>query len=113
MRSLSGANRRFTLLLSLLSVRVPLGSRSVRAQAETNEKPTLKDFGSSLKRLKWDRKKQAAVETEEPRKNRTSSGDEDVIRVTTDLVLSDVLVTDKQGRVIRDLTKDDFVILED
>ena len=93
---------------SLIAPTIP----SLQAQSQTPEKPTLKDFGSSLKRLKWDRKKQAAVEPEQPRKQR-ASGDEDVVRVTTDLVLADVLVTDKQGRVIRDLTKDDFVISED
>ncbi|HKF57478.1 MAG TPA: hypothetical protein VKJ45_18615, partial [Blastocatellia bacterium] len=34
------------------------------------------------------------------------------IRITTQLVQLDVVVTDKNGRVVRGLTKDDFELLE-
>lgn len=75
------------------------------------EKPTLKDFGSSLKKLKWDPEKNRAVNTVQPGVNESSDGD--VIRIETSLVVSDVLVTDKQGRPQRNLTASDFVITED
>jgi VWFA-related protein len=81
------------------------------AQSEIQEKPKLKHFGSSLDRLRWDKEKQAAVETTKLAK--TIEDVEDVVRVETRLISSDVLVADKQGRAITGLTKDDFVITED
>jgi VWFA-related protein len=39
--------------------------------------------------------------------------DEDIIRVETNLVVNDVYVTDRQGRVITGLKKEDFVVRED
>lgn len=78
------------------------------AQSPPTEKPKLKDFGSSLKKLKWDPEKNEAVS-----RDQASSDDEDVIRIETSLVTSDVLVTDRQGRPIRNLTASDFVVSED
>ncbi len=72
------------------------------------EKPKLKDFGSSLKKLKWDPQKNETVSS-----HQASSNDEDVIRIETSLVTSDVLVTDKQGRPVRDLKATDFAVSED
>src|SRR6185436_5634495 len=54
-----------------------------------------------------------------PEKNQTiisqqgSRDDEDVITIETSLVTSDVLVTDKQGRPVRDLKATDFTVSED
>ena len=79
--------------------------------SQPREKPKLKDFGSSLRRLKWDPVRKEARETYSP-SNRTNS-DGDVITFETTLVASDLLVTDKQGRAIRGLTANDFVITED
>lgn len=79
--------------------------------AQPREKPKLKDFGSSLKRLKWDPIKKEARETY-PQPKRTES-DGDVITFETTLVAQDVLVTDKQGRPVRGLTANDFVVTED
>lgn len=79
------------------------------AQTPPREKPKLKDFGSSLKKLKWDeQKKQASVQA-----TAEGSSDEDVIRIETSLVVADVLVTDKNGRPLRNLQATDFVISED
>jgi VWFA-related protein len=39
-------------------------------------------------------------------------GDDQVIRISTELVQLDVVVTDKNGRVVKNLTKDDFTINE-
>jgi VWFA-related protein len=83
---------------------------SAFAQAP-REKPNLKDFGSSLKKLKWDAQKNQAVNSGQPDSNGTS--DDDVVRIETSLVVSDVLVTDRQGRPQRDLKPTDFVITED
>ena len=81
------------------------------AQSPAREKPKLDDFGSSLKKLKWDPKKNEAVVTEQG--NRNGSDDADVVLIETTLVTSDVLVTDKQGRPIRNLKATDFAISED
>lgn len=89
----------FFLLLLLLSPGLAL--------AQSGEKPRLKDFGSSLKKLKWDPQSNSATET------RTSSNDEDVIKIETSLVVSEILVLDKQGRPVQGLKESDFVITED
>ena len=81
------------------------------SQTSPREKPTLKDFGSSLKKLKWDPEKNQTVNSEQPSRN-GSSGD-DVVTIETNLVVSDVLVTDKQGRPVKNLKQTDFVISED
>lgn len=81
---------------------------SAFAQSPPREKPKLKDFGASLRKLKWDAQKNETVATQQP-----TSNDDDVIRIETSLVTSDVLVTDKQGRPIRDLKATDFVVTED
>ena len=83
------------------------------AQSPAREKPTLKNFGSSLKRLKWDPAKNAAVETKSNRDKANDSNEEDVVRVETSLVVSDVLVLDEHGRSVPGLTRDDFVVTED
>lgn len=79
--------------------------------AQSREKPKLKDFGSSLRKLKWDPVKKEARETG-PIDPRTNS-DVDVITIDTSLVACDVLVTDRQGRPIRNLKASDFSIGED
>jgi len=80
-------------------------------QAPVREKPKLKDFGSSLKKLKWDPQKNQVVTSAAPSRN--GSNDDDVVRIETSLVVSDVLVTDKQGRPQRNLKPTDFAISED
>lgn len=90
-------------------------SASLKAQTQTSEtdKPTLKDFGSSLKRLRWDPEKQAAVEIKSDNQKRANATDEDVIRVETRLVTCEVLVTDQKGRPVAGLTDKDFLVTED
>lgn len=78
------------------------------AQSQQREKPRLKDFGSSLKKLKWDPQKNETVISQQGTRD-----DEDVITIETSLVTSDVLVTDRQGRPVRDLKATDFAISED
>jgi VWFA-related protein len=109
-----------SLIFLYLFVLAPLGAEAQtlapsleRSQAQTREKPKLRDFGSSLRRLKWDERKKAAVETKQKREKVKGSSDEDVIRVETTLVVSDVLVMDERGRPVLGLTRDDFVVAED
>ena len=85
--------------------------RSSYPQAPVREKPKLKDFGSSLKKLKWDPQRNQAVNSHQTSRN--GSYDDDIVRIETSLVVCDVLVTDKQGRPQRNLKPIDFAISED
>ena len=76
--------------------------------AQSREKPKLKDFGSSLKKLKWDPEKNATAEV-----NYGSKADDDVITIETSLVVSELLVLDKQGRPVEGLKQSDFLITEE
>lgn len=95
--------------LALLIVALLCGS--LCAQTPPREKPKLKDFGSSLKKLKWDPERKQAVSTAPPSSH--NSTDDEVVRIETSLVVCDVLVTDKQGHSQRDLKATDFAISED
>lgn len=90
------------VLLSVLLVFLP-----GLALAQSREKPKLKDFGSSLKKLKWDSQKNATTDTG------TSAEDEDVIKIETSLVVSELLVLDKQGQPVEGLKQSDFLITEE
>jgi VWFA-related protein len=79
--------------------------------AQTQNKRRLKDFGSSLEKLKWDPIKKETVL--EPSRSKTGDEDIDVVRVETSLVAWDVLVIDNHGNNIRGLTADDFQVSED
>jgi VWFA-related protein len=82
------------------------------AQSPDREKPKLKDFGSSLKKLKWDPQKNAAAESSSSNQNSNAAG-EDVVRIDTSLVVSDLSVVDKQGHIVQGLKASDFAIKED
>ncbi len=82
------------------------------AQSPDREKPKLKDFGSSLKKLKWDPEKNAAAESSSSKQNSNAAG-EDVVRIDTSLVVSDLSVVDKQGHIVQGLKASDFAIKED
>src|SRR5215467_11625526 len=84
---------------------------SLFAQTPPRAKPKLKNFGSSLKKLKWDPERKQAVSNAPPGSDGTA--DDDVVRIETSLVVCDVLVTDKQGHPQRDLKATDFAISED
>jgi len=86
---------------------------STFAQSANREKPKLKDFGSSVKRLKWDPKTKAAVETKRPNEKAASADDVEVVRVETTLVVAQVMVLDQQGNAVNGLTPADFVVTED
>jgi VWFA-related protein len=93
----------------LISVLLLLPGLALAQNVEkSGEKPRLKDFGSSLKKLKWDPEKNAATE---PRK--ASAEDDDVVKIETSLVVSELLVLDKQGRPVHGLKESDFLIAEE
>ena len=74
-----------------------------------------RDFGSSLRDLKWDPARKTGVRA--GNKTQRSQSDEldegDVIRTDSTLVVCEVLVADKQGRGINGLTGADFIITDD
>jgi VWFA-related protein len=75
-------------------------------ELKTNVRPRLKAFGGSVYLTP------EKIERLRVRRDRQTE-DEDVVRVNTDLVVSDVLVVDFQGRPIRGLRKEDFIVKED
>lgn len=95
--------------LSLLILLVLLFPSNVLSQK--SDKSRTKDFGSSVKKLKWDPDQNQTSE------NTTNSAapdpDDDVVRIETSLVASDLLVLDRQGRAVKGLTANDFLITED
>ena len=91
--------------LSLLLVFVFLPGLGV---SQTREKPKLKDFGSSLKKLKWDAEKNQTTDT-----GAKTSDDDEVITIDTSLVVSELLVLDKQGKPVQGLKESDFLITEE
>src|SRR2546423_1476703 len=102
-----------------LAVILGLGLAALPASAAKpdEQKTTRTMFGSSLKRLKWHKTKQAAVE--EPvkadgKKPKENTDADAAINLKTLLVTFDVLVTDaSHAHVIEGLGKDDFVVSED
>lgn len=82
-------------------------------QSQPKEKAKLKDFGSSLGRLKWDSKKGNAVEIVSKKDSSQTNDDAEVVRVETDLVVCDVQVRDPKGNLVKGLTKNDFVVIEE
>jgi VWFA-related protein len=102
-----------------LALILSLGLAALPASAAKPDEQKTKraKFGSSLKRLKWDKTKQAAVE--EPvkadgKKPKEKTDADAAIKLKTLLVTFDVLVTDaSHTHVIEGLGKDDFVVSED
>ena len=72
------------------------------------EKARVKTFGSSLRKYK---PKEPRDFQDRPKSNEPD--DVETIRVRTDLVVNDVLVTDQNGKMVTELNKDDFVVTED
>ena len=102
------------LLISLAMAGIALPQNSsAQSQPETQERRRLDDFGSSLKRLKWDPEKGTAVETGKPSGQPRTQREGDVVRVETNLAVCDVQVRDKSGRMVEGLTQNDFLVSED
>jgi VWFA-related protein len=81
------------------------------AQSQPDERPKLKNFGSSLDRLKWDPNLNQAVEIN-PDKRKATAGSDDIVTVDTNLVICSVTVLDQRGKTIPNLNKEDFIVTE-
>ena len=86
---------------------------SSQVSSQSHEKPKLKNFGSSLERLKWNAERQATIETKRKDTQSKGTNSEDVVRVETSLVVSDVLVLDQQGQPVKGLIARDFALTEE
>ncbi|PYS59137.1 MAG: hypothetical protein DMF74_22080, partial [Acidobacteria bacterium] len=98
----------FILAFASLSFGQTPSTSPTPTQSASPEKGRAKPFGFSLGKYrdKEQRNSQNKQESNEP-------VDVESIRVTTDLVVNDVLVTDQNGKMISELNKDDFVVTED
>lgn len=100
----------FLLVLFLSSVSFSFGQTpSAEPQPSPSPSPEQRrDFGSSLKRYEKKKRK----DSQDKSKGKDLDDDE-VIRVKTDLVVNDVLVTNQKGNMIIGLQKEDFIVTED
>jgi VWFA-related protein len=103
----------FASYLARVSALALLFSACIPVLAQNKEKPTLKDFGSSLKQMKWDPGRKAAVEVKLRSTAKLGSEGLDVVKVETSLVTSDLMVLDAEGNPVAGLTENDFFIKED
>jgi len=69
----------FSYLASIVTLSIVLCFGS-EAYSQTNERPTLKNFGSSLENLKWDSERKVAVESKR-QDARSANSSDDVVRV--------------------------------
>jgi Ca-activated chloride channel homolog len=99
----------FLTMAGIVGVQNP----SAQSKSETQESPQRKDFGSSLKRLRWDPEKGTGVETRKPGDRPGGQSDSEVVRVETNLVVCDVQTRDGSGRIVEGLTQSDFLVTED
>jgi VWFA-related protein len=95
---------------AVVALYVALASSSVSLTPRAQEKQKREEFGSSLKRLRWDEREQRAVET---RKGDERADSGAVIRVETSLAAFEILAFDKKGRAVPGLSKSDFIVTED
>jgi len=95
-----------------LFLTLSLFTASLAQTTQPAKRKTLKNFGSSLKRLKWNPEKKTALESL-PRNTAANSDEDDVIRIDTSLVTCELLVLDQHGKNVAGLTANDFSIAED
>lgn len=102
-------------VLLLLAAHGAAGAQVPTPTAEAAPPRLKRDFGSSLERLRWDaeRKRAAEVAPEGPARGAGGDEEDEVVRVETSLVVSDVLVLDQKGRPVRGLAREDFLVTED
>jgi Ca-activated chloride channel family protein len=90
-------------------------SSSSIAQSIETEEEIKHRFRNSLKKMKWDARKQRAIEKEKKPQKKPSVRNTDTldtIRIRTDLVVNEVMVTDKRGNIVNGLKQADFFITE-
>lgn len=105
--------KRTSIFLAQLLLLVFICAHSALAQSQPDDRPKLKNFGSSLDRLQWDPNLNEAVEKKPEKQNASARpADDDVIKVETNLVICSVTVLDPHGKVVPNLTREDFILTE-
>ena len=103
----------FIVVLFLAFASVSFGQKPsaspTPSQSTSPERNRIKNFGSSLK--KYEKRKQKKDAQAIPKTNEPV--DDETIQIKTDLVVSNVLVTDQKSNVIVNLKKEDFILTED
>jgi VWFA-related protein len=101
-------------LVSLVVVGVCSPANRLYGQSQNQQRSRTKTFGESLK---WDtssrRADNPADKKEKNSADKEVAKDDEVLRLKTTLVTSDVLVLDQQGRAIKGLKPGDFILKED
>ncbi len=92
-------------LLITISFGQPSSALQDKDQSTSKDNPRIKNFGNSLKKI-------AGKEDKHSTEIKKKADDETII-INTELVTRSVLVTDKSGRIISGLSKEDFIIRED
>ena len=91
----------FCLAVSILLIFQPLFGQEPKKLPDRR-----RTFGESLKRFE----KKPDLKTAKPKP--TSGGDDDIIRIETNMVVTDALVVNSKGNAIVGLGKEDFIITE-
>src|SRR4029079_9153202 len=79
-------------------------------EALAQKKSKQRDFGSSLRKLKWDPEQSQTTDTTA---SQAPEPDDDVIRVNTALVATDLLVLNSHSQPVRGLVATDFLITDE
>lgn len=81
----------------------------VFSQTTERKKPKIKNFGSSLKRTPQENLTRSKKKNNE----KNDSGDDETIKIETNLVVFDFLVLTDKGFAVNGLKKEDFILTED
>lgn len=93
----------FVFIFTLIFLYIGLSSGTF-SQTSERKKAKIKNFGSSLEKKN---------ETNQKTSVKKESGDSDVIKINTNLVVLDCLVVDNKGNTVTGLKPEDFSITED
>src|SRR5690348_13424927 len=95
---------RYSLILGILLITQLTLLAQSKPLSQSPVKDRRKNFGKSLDRFKQKPADRSIHKVDSP--------DDDVIRVATNMVVTDVLVVNQKGKALLGLKKDDFVITE-
>ena len=114
-RSMSFSDQKKKTLLTVLAVTGIFVTSNFPNSSISGQQEKRRPFGHSLAYLKWNPKTKRTIDDNPKPKSKSVASDsvKGEISLETTLVAFDVLVTDKDNRVVSGLTKDDFIITED
>ena len=104
--------RNFILLICVAGCVMASGVVSIFSQDLPQDKKKIKDFGKSLYDKKYDTKNKDSKKSDAITVNEDKIEDEEVLRVETNLVRTDVLVVDQRGQAVLGLKPGDFNVTE-